>query len=102
MKSNKSVLKACKRHCRTCRPEGHDWGVFWTRDRNLKMLKCLHCPAVLSPVEKCADCNHELEHHDFQLVGKWDCLIVVPDPHKDGRCKCKNFVIRGLAGVVSR
>lgn len=99
-KSNKSVLKLCKGSCKRCSPSGHHWEPILTTHGYLQMMRCTHCPAALSPLEQCADCNHELEHHEFD--GTLECLIVVPDPNpeNESRCRCKNFVIRGLAGVV--
>lgn len=95
MKSNKSVLKGS---CKRCDKSGHHWDPTLTPHGYLLMMKCVHCSAILGPHEKCADCRHELEHHEFD--GSLECLIVVPDPSKDGRCRCKAFVIRGLAGVI--
>lgn len=98
MKTNKSVLKLCKGSCKRCSPSGHHWEPILTTHGYLQMMRCAHCHAVLGPQEKCAECNHELEHHEFD--GSLECLIVVPDPKKDGRCPCKVFIIKGLAGVV--
>jgi len=98
MKTNKSAMKLCKGYCKRCNKSGHHWEPILTTHGHLQMMRCVHCPAALGPLEKCADCNHDLEHHEFD--GTLECLIVVPDPKKDGRCPCKTFIIKGLAGVI--
>jgi hypothetical protein len=87
MKTNKSV--------KGCRQNEHQWEPILTPGNYLQMMRCTRCPAVLGPQERCAECPHDLEDHEFD--GTLECLIVSPDPTKDSRCLCKAFVTRGLA-----
>lgn len=90
MKTTSSAFKACTSRCIDCHEAGHHWGMYGDPEA----MTCKHCSAKLDLEEKCATCGHELIDHEFSE--DWSCNIVVPDPFKDGRCICREFIIRKL------